>query len=80
LPKLLPNATRVTDRFCKAQPCDFTKSGLSRWPAIDQENEAIEKAKLSNKRFERHNQRDDTVGSAHWREVVISHKKQIKVV
>jgi transposase len=53
--KCFPNATRVTDRF------HFQKLALEafqeirikyRWQAINQENEAIEKAKKDNKKFE----------------------------
>jgi transposase len=53
--KCFPNATRVTDRF------DVQKLALEalqeirikyRWQAIDQENQAIEKAKLSKKKFD----------------------------
>jgi hypothetical protein len=51
LPKPLPNATRVTDRFiCKAS-LRSQEIRIKYRPAIDQKT-AIEKAKLSYERFE----------------------------
>jgi transposase len=53
--KCFPNATRVTDRFHVQK---LTLEALQeirikyRWQAIDQENQAIEKAKLSKKKFD----------------------------
>lgn len=53
--KYFPNATRFTDRFHVQKLATEALSEISikyRWQAIDQENEAIEKAKKSKKRFE----------------------------
>jgi transposase len=53
--KCFPNATRVTDRFHVQKLATEALQEIRikyRWQAIDQENEAIEKAKKSNKRFE----------------------------
>jgi transposase len=49
--KCFPNATRVTDRFHvqKLALEVYKKSGLNTAGAIDQENEAIEKAKEKKK-------------------------------
>jgi transposase len=53
--KCFPNATRVTDRFHIQKLAIEALQEIRikyRWQAIDQENEAIEKAKKSNKKFE----------------------------
>ena len=53
--KCFPNATRVTDRFHVQKLATEALQEIRikyRWQAIDQENEAIEKAKKSKKRFE----------------------------
>jgi len=53
--KCFPNATRVIDRFHVQKLATEALQEIRikyRWEAIDQENEAIEKAKKNNKRFE----------------------------
>jgi len=53
--KCFPNATRVTDRFHVQKLATEALQEIRikyRWQAIDQENEAIEKAKKNKKRFE----------------------------
>ena len=53
--KCFPNATRVTDRFHVQKLATEALQKIRikyRWQAIDQENEAIEKAKKNKKRFE----------------------------
>ena len=53
--KCFPNATRVTDRFHVQKLALEALQEIRikyRWQAIDQENEAIEKAKKGNKKFE----------------------------
>ena len=53
--KCFPNATRVTDRFHVQKLALEALQEIRikyRWQAIDQENEAIEKAKKSNKKFQ----------------------------
>jgi transposase len=53
--KCFPNATRVTDRFHVQKLASEALQEIRikyRWQAIDQENEAIEKAKKNKKRFE----------------------------
>ncbi|MDI6048177.1 ISAon1 family transposase [Flavobacterium yafengii] len=53
--KCFPNATRVTDRFHVQKLATEALQEIRikyRWQAIDQENEAIEKAKKGKKRFE----------------------------
>ncbi len=53
--KCFPNATRVTDRFHVQKLALEALQEIRikyRWQAIDQENEAIEKAKISKKKFE----------------------------
>ena len=53
--KCFPNATQVTDRFHVQKLATEALQEIRikyRWQAIDQENEAIEKAKKSKKRFE----------------------------
>jgi transposase len=53
--KCFPNATRVTDRFHVQKLATEALQEIRikyRWQAIEQENEAIEKAKKSKKRFE----------------------------
>lgn len=53
--KCFPNATRVTDRFHVQKLASEALQEIRikyRWQAIDQENESIEKAKKSKKRFE----------------------------
>jgi transposase len=53
--KCFPNATRVTDRFHVQKLATEALQEIRikyRWQAIDQENEAIEAAKKSKKRFE----------------------------
>ena len=52
--KCFPNATRVTDRFHVQKLALEALQEIRikyRWQAIDHENEAIEKAKASNKKF-----------------------------
>jgi transposase len=53
--KCFPNATRVTDRFHVQKLALEALQEIRikyRWQAIDQENEAIEKAKVSKKKFD----------------------------
>ena len=53
--KCFPNATRVTDRFHVQKLALEALQEIRikyRWQAIDQENEAIEKSKVSKKKFE----------------------------
>ena len=53
--KCFPNATRVTDRFHVQKLATEALQEIRikyRWQAIDQENEALERAKLNKKRFE----------------------------
>lgn len=53
--KCFPNATRVTDRFHVQKLATEALQEIRikhRWLAIDQENEALEKAKKSSKKFE----------------------------
>ena len=53
--KCFPNTTRVTDRFHVQKLATEALQEIRikyRWQAIDQENEAIEKAKKSKKKFE----------------------------
>jgi transposase len=53
--KCLPNATRVTDRFHVQKLALEALQEIRikyRWKAIDQENEAIEIAKASKKKFQ----------------------------
>ena len=53
--KCFPNATRVTDRFHVQKLATEALQEIRikyRWEAIDQENEAMEKAKKSNESFE----------------------------
>ena len=53
--KCFPNATRVTDRFHVQKLATEALQEIRikyRWQAIDQENEAIEKAKTNKKQFE----------------------------
>ena len=53
--KCFPNATRVTDRFHVQKLALEALQEIRikyRWQAIDQVNEAMEKAKKSNKKFE----------------------------
>ena len=53
--KCFPNATRVTDRFHVQKLALEALQEIRikyRWQAIDQENEAMEKAKKGNKKFE----------------------------
>ena len=53
--KCLPNATRVTDRFHVQKLALEALQEIRikyRWQAIDQENEAIEKAKASKKKYD----------------------------
>ena len=53
--KCFPNAVRVTDRFHLQKLALEALQEIRikyRWQAIDQENEAIEKAKKTNKKFE----------------------------
>jgi transposase len=53
--KSFPNATLVTDRFHVQKLASEALQEIRikyRWQAIDQENEAIEKAKKNKKRFE----------------------------
>ena len=53
--KCFPNATRVTDRFHVQKLATEALQEIRikhRWEAIDQENEAMEKARKSNARFE----------------------------
>jgi len=53
--KCFPNAIRVTDRFHVQKLALEALQEIRikyRWQAIDQENEAIEKAKKTNKKFE----------------------------
>jgi transposase len=53
--KCFPNATRVTDRFHVQKLATEALQEIRikhRWEAIDQENEAMEKAKKSNANFE----------------------------
>jgi transposase len=53
--RCFPNATRVTDRFHVKKLTIETLQEIRikyRWQVIDQENDAIEKAKKSNANFE----------------------------
>ena len=53
--KCFPNATRVIDRFQVQKLATEALQEIRikyRWQAIDQENEAIERAKRNKKRFE----------------------------
>ena len=53
--KCFPNATRVTDRFHVQKLATEALQEIRikhRWEAIDQENEAMERAKKSNAKFE----------------------------
>jgi transposase len=76
--KCFPNATRVTDRFHVQKLGTEALQEIRikyRWQAIDQENEAIEKAKKSNKKFEHKYLPMEIPLSNCWPEAVISYTK-----
>jgi transposase len=79
--KCFPNATRVTDRFHVQKLLQALQEIRIkyRWQAIDQENEAMEKAKLSKKDLNLYYEIMIRLNNC-WPEVAISYTKQIKVV
>lgn len=79
--KCFPNATRVTDRFHVQKLALEVLQKIRikyRWQAIDQENEAIEKAKNGNKKFESEVQSNvDAIKQLLARSCYFLYKKQI---